>query len=57
MKFAKTGKQPDQVFTIHQIDCHNDNVIVGSEIAGWRVHKFILHPKTESARLQKSESK
>jgi sugar lactone lactonase YvrE len=53
-KFAKSGKRPGQVSTIHQIDCRNDNVIMGSEIAGWRVHRFTLHPKTESASLQTS---
>jgi NHL repeat len=51
-KFAKSGKQPGQVSTIHEIDCRNDNDILGSEIAGWRVHRFILHPKTESADLR-----
>jgi hypothetical protein len=46
-KFGKTGKQFGQVATVHEIDCRNDNEITVSEIAGWRVHRFMLHPNSK----------
>lgn len=49
-KFGQAGKQPQQVSTVHEIDCRTDNVILASEIAGWRVHRFTLHPRTQAAR-------
>ena len=49
-KFGKTGKRPGEVFTVHEIDCRNENEIMMSEISGWRVHKFILHPQSAGSK-------
>ena len=49
-KFAKSGKLPGQVSTVHEIDCRNENEVLASEIAGWRVHRFTLRSQEQAAK-------
>jgi sugar lactone lactonase YvrE len=43
-KFGVPGKEQGQFTTVHGIDCRTPNVIYTTEIVGWRLQKFILHP-------------
>lgn len=43
-KFGKPGKLLGEFSTAHEVDCHNENELLVSEITSWRVQKIILHP-------------
>jgi hypothetical protein len=43
-KFGVPGKEQGQFSTVHGIDCSVPNEILTTEIVGWRMQKFILHP-------------
>ena len=43
-KFGVPGKEQGQFTTVHGIDCSVPNEILTTEIVGWRMQKFILHP-------------
>jgi hypothetical protein len=43
-KFGHAGKKLGEFATVHEIDCRNENELLVSEIAEWRVQKITLHP-------------
>jgi DNA-binding beta-propeller fold protein YncE len=43
-KFGTAGKRLKEFGSIHQMDCHDTDVLFVGELGNWRVQKLLVHP-------------